>query len=91
MLRSIDVATAHSLDGATVGFNVNDVPHGHALLLEGLVDGGVQAQLLDALGALEAQRHLGDGLAVAPEGILRLLGDNLSHLALVHVPTKGGR
>jgi hypothetical protein len=52
-LGGVGVAAADALDGARRGLDVDDVAELHALLDERLVDRGVEAQLLAALGGLE--------------------------------------
>mmetsp|Transcript_4644 Transcript_4644/g.14330 ORF Transcript_4644/g.14330 Transcript_4644/m.14330 type:complete len:323 (-) Transcript_4644:2-970(-) len=82
-LGGVGVRTADALDGARVGFDVDDVARCDLLLLDGLVDGRVELQLLRPLGRLEADHHMRDGLAIPSKGALRLLGNQLGNLALV--------
>lgn len=83
--RGVGVRAADPLAGARVGFNVDDVADRDALLLYGLVDGGVEAQLLGAFAGLEPDEEVADGPSVAAEWVLRFLGCELNDLALVHL------
>ena len=49
----------------TVGFNVDDVTRQDLLLLEAVIDGGVQLQLLGALHCLQANDNMSDDFAIA--------------------------
>ena len=53
------------------------------LLLDGLVNGGVQFKLFGALGGLQADHHVGDGLSVSAEWVLSLLWGQLCDLTFV--------
>eukprot|EP00048_Salpingoeca_helianthica_P015589 m.227537 g.227537 ORF g.227537 m.227537 type:complete len:395 (+) comp17243_c0_seq1:32-1216(+) len=79
------VGAALALHGAAVGLNVDHVAHRHFLLLQCLVDGGVQLELLCALGGLQADDHVADRLAVAAKRVFCLLGGQLGDLTLVHL------
>lgn len=84
-LRGVRVRAAHALDGTRVGLDVDDVAQAHALLLDGFVDGRVQAQLLCALGRLQHHDEVRNRAAVATKRVLRLLGRELRHLALINL------
>mmetsp|Transcript_41919 Transcript_41919/g.82178 ORF Transcript_41919/g.82178 Transcript_41919/m.82178 type:complete len:470 (+) Transcript_41919:161-1570(+) len=81
----VRVAPSHAFDGAGVGLHVDDVAHRHVLLGERLVDGGVEAERLGAPGRPQPDDHVGDGAAVAPQRVLRLLRRQLRDLPLVHL------
>mmetsp|Transcript_25460 Transcript_25460/g.79791 ORF Transcript_25460/g.79791 Transcript_25460/m.79791 type:complete len:396 (-) Transcript_25460:372-1559(-) len=84
-LCGVGVGASDPLDGARVGLDVDDVARRDLLLLDRLVDGRVQLELLGALCRLEAEDQVRHGLAVPAERVLRLLGGELGHLALVHL------
>lgn len=48
-----------------VGFNVDDVACIHPLLLQAVIDGGIQLELLDAPHRLQADDNMADDLAIA--------------------------
>lgn len=48
-----------------VGLNVDDIPRQHLLLLQAVIDGGVQLQLLGALHAFQTNDDMCDDFAVA--------------------------
>mmetsp|Transcript_49617 Transcript_49617/g.153228 ORF Transcript_49617/g.153228 Transcript_49617/m.153228 type:complete len:477 (-) Transcript_49617:120-1550(-) len=84
-VRGVGIAAADALDGAGGGLDVDDVADGDLLLLDRLVDGGVELELLRALHALEGEDDVRDGLAVAAERVVGLLSAQLGDLALVHL------
>lgn len=47
-----------------VGFNVDDIARQHLLLLQAVVDGGVQLQLLGALHTLQANDDMCDDFTI---------------------------
>mmetsp|Transcript_21276 Transcript_21276/g.53586 ORF Transcript_21276/g.53586 Transcript_21276/m.53586 type:complete len:495 (-) Transcript_21276:8-1492(-) len=85
ILCRVRVRPAHPLDRPRVCLDVDDVSDRHLLLLDRLVDAGVELELLGPLGRLQADDDVRHRLAVPPEGVLRLLGRDLDHLPLVHL------
>lgn len=71
------------LDRSTVGLEIDDVADLDLFLLQALVDGRVELELLRSLDGLEAENDVRDRLAIAAEGRLRLLDRHLNDLALV--------
>ena len=76
--------TAH-LDCTRVGLDVDDISDRDPLLLYTLVDTRIEAELLGALGRLEGDDDVRDGLAVAGQRVLGLGGGQFGHLSLVHL------
>lgn len=53
-----------NLDCSGVSLNVDDISDDDSLLLDGLVDGGVESKLLGSLDGLESNDDVRDGLSV---------------------------
>ena len=80
----IGVGSADSLARSGVCFDVDNVSNRDALLLDGLVDAGVQAKLLGALGGLQSDNKMANCASVSTEGVLSLLGSKFCDFSLVH-------
>jgi hypothetical protein len=77
------IAATNPLDCASVGLNVYNVTNAHSLLLDRLVDTGVQSKLLRSSRAPQCDQKMADGPAVASQRVLGLLWRQLSDFALV--------
>jgi len=81
--RGVGVAAADALAGARVGFDVDDVADGDALFLDCFVDGGVETEFFGAFARFQADEEVGDGAAVAAEGVFGFFGGELDYFAFV--------
>jgi hypothetical protein len=77
------IATANPLDCASVGLDVHNISNAHPLLLDRLVNAGVQSQFLRSSRTPQCDQQMADGPAVASQWVLRLLWGQLGDLALV--------
>jgi hypothetical protein len=79
----VGVGPANALDRARIGLDVDHVADDDALLLDGLENCRVEAELFGALDGFEADDDVANRLAVARERVLGLGGRELDNLALV--------
>lgn len=83
-LGGVGVGPSDTLAGSSIRFDVNDVSHGDTLLLDSLVDAGVQAQLLGTLGGLQTDDEMADRASVSSQRVLRLFGGEFRHFTFVY-------
>jgi hypothetical protein len=77
------IATSNPLDCASVGLDVDDISNAHSLLLDRLVNAGVQSKLFRSSRAPQCDQQMADGPAVASQWVLGLLWRQLSDFTLV--------
>lgn len=89
------VASSYALDSAGVCFDVDDITHPNPLLLDSLVDAGIQPQLLCSSCRSQGDHEMRYGASVVAQGVLGLFGGEFSDFALVdffcllHTETNG--
>jgi hypothetical protein len=77
------IATANPLYCTSIGLDVYDISNAHPLFLNGLVNAGVQSELLRSSRAPQRDQEMADGPAVASQWVLGLLWRQLGNFTLV--------
>ena len=77
------IAATNPLDCAGVGLDVYDISNAHSLLLDRLVNAGVQSKLLGSSRAPQCDQQMADGPTVASQRVLGLLWRQFGDFTLV--------
>mmetsp|Transcript_8854 Transcript_8854/g.29507 ORF Transcript_8854/g.29507 Transcript_8854/m.29507 type:complete len:233 (+) Transcript_8854:762-1460(+) len=83
-LRGVRVAPPHAFHAPRVGLDVNHVADLHVFFAHGVVNRGIQFQLLGAFHGFQAYDDVAHDFAVPPPCGLRLLRGQLRDFAFVH-------
>mmetsp|Transcript_15658 Transcript_15658/g.28470 ORF Transcript_15658/g.28470 Transcript_15658/m.28470 type:complete len:203 (+) Transcript_15658:476-1084(+) len=78
------ITSTHTFHSSRVGFNVNDISHGHALFRQGIMNGWIETKRFGSLGCLEANDHVRNGSPVPTQGIFRLFHGKFNDFSFIH-------